>query len=187
MDASKPALKSRLTVFPDGDASEILLDTGDRAAMARALDVKGIRYAHVAPPAEAATLSDDALLAAWADRLDAWCAEAGFASRDLVTVRPDHPERDRLRALFLDEHTHADDEVRWFVDGVAWFFLHLDGHVWRVRCVAGDRLDVPAGTPHWFDMGASPSFRALRLFTDPAGWVAAPTGWAGAAAFRAPA
>ena len=35
---------------------------------------------------------------------------------------------------------------------------------------------MPAGTKHWFDMGASPSFTAVRLFTNPEGWVAQFTG-----------
>ena len=35
---------------------------------------------------------------------------------------------------------------------------------------------VPDGTRHWFDMGPNPFFVAIRLFTNPAGWVANFTG-----------
>lgn len=45
-----------------------------------------------------------------------------------------------------------------------------------VVCGRGDFLNVPAGTPHWFDMGPSPRFTAIRFFTRPDGWVAIPTG-----------
>jgi len=31
---------------------------------------------------------------------------------------------------------------------------------------------VPAGTKHWFDMGAEPYFCAIRFFDNPEGWVA---------------
>jgi 1,2-dihydroxy-3-keto-5-methylthiopentene dioxygenase len=37
-------------------------------------------------------------------------------------------------------------------------------------------ISVPAGTRHWFDMGPTPRFTAIRLFTTPAGWVANFTG-----------
>ncbi len=35
---------------------------------------------------------------------------------------------------------------------------------------------MPDGTRHWFDMGPAPHFVAIRLFTNPAGWVAEMTG-----------
>jgi 1,2-dihydroxy-3-keto-5-methylthiopentene dioxygenase len=48
--------------------------------------------------------------------------------------------------------------------------------VYDAHCVQGDLLSVPAGTQHWFDAGDKPYFTALRVFTDPAGWVAEFTG-----------
>jgi 1,2-dihydroxy-3-keto-5-methylthiopentene dioxygenase len=66
--------------------------------------------------------------------------------------------------------------VRFFVAGSGLFTLHLDDRVYEVLCQAGDLIGVPGGTPHWFDMGPSPSFVALRLFTNPEGWVASFTG-----------
>ena len=35
----------------------------------------------------------------------------------------------------------------------------------------GDLISVPANTKHWFDLGASPKVRAIRIFTDQTGWV----------------
>jgi 1,2-dihydroxy-3-keto-5-methylthiopentene dioxygenase len=35
---------------------------------------------------------------------------------------------------------------------------------------------VPANTRHWFDMSEQPYFIAIRLFNNPAGWVANFTG-----------
>jgi 1,2-dihydroxy-3-keto-5-methylthiopentene dioxygenase len=91
-------------------------------------------------------------------------------------MTPDHPQREAARRKFLDEHTHAEDEVRFFVEGAGAFYLHLGARVFQVVCGAGDLLSVPAGTKHWFDMGPAPRFTVIRLFTDPAGWVAEPTG-----------
>jgi 1,2-dihydroxy-3-keto-5-methylthiopentene dioxygenase len=48
--------------------------------------------------------------------------------------------------------------------------------VFIVECEAGDLMSVPAGTPHWFDMGPRPRFTAIRMFVSPDGWVANYTG-----------
>ena len=34
----------------------------------------------------------------------------------------------------------------------------------------GMRLNVPAGTKHWFDLCSDRRIRAIRLFLDPSGW-----------------
>ena len=87
-----------------------------------------------------------------------------------------HPDRQALRQKFLAEHTHSEDEVRFFVEGRGLFCLHLGEEVLQVLCEAGDWIAVPAGTRHWFDMGPEPHFCALRFFDNPAGWVAEFTG-----------
>jgi 1,2-dihydroxy-3-keto-5-methylthiopentene dioxygenase len=45
-----------------------------------------------------------------------------------------------------------------------------------VLCEKNDLISVPAGTPHWFDMGSEPNFTAIRIFDNPEGWVAQFTG-----------
>ena len=66
-------------------------------------------------------------------------------------MTPDHPERASLRRKFLDEHIHAEDEVRCFVGGQALFCLHIGAEVLLTRCERGDLISVPAGTRHWFN------------------------------------
>jgi 1,2-dihydroxy-3-keto-5-methylthiopentene dioxygenase len=95
---------------------------------------------------------------------------------DVISLVPDHPDREALRRKFLDEHTHAEDEVRFFVAGSGQFTLHIGPRVYEVLCEAGDLIGVPDGTPHWFDMSESPYFVAIRLFTNREGWVADFTG-----------
>ena len=77
-----------------------------------------------------------------------------------------------LREKFLSEHTHDEDEVRFFVEGQGLFCLHINDEVLQVLCQAGDWIAVPAGTKHWFDMGSAPNFCAIRFFDNPEGWVA---------------
>ena len=106
-----------------------------------------------------------------------WTQERGnFPSVDAIRVLPDHPDRESLRQKFLKEHVHAEDEVRFFVEGCGLFCLHIGDEVVQVLCETNDWISVPAGTRHWFDMGAKPCFCTLRFFNNPSGWVAEFTG-----------
>jgi len=94
----------------------------------------------------------------------------------VISLTPDHPDRAALRAKFLNEHTHSEDEVRFFVAGRGQFTLHIGDKIYETLCVQGDLIGVPDGTRHWFDMSESPYFIAIRLFTNKEGWVANFTG-----------
>jgi 1,2-dihydroxy-3-keto-5-methylthiopentene dioxygenase len=118
----------------------------------------------------------DAVLAAYRDSIDRLKDKYGFATADVVSVGPDHPQRIDLRTRFLREHTHRDFEVRFFVDGRGLFYLHPDDRVCAVLCEKGDLLSVPANVRHWFDMGENPYLMCIRLFTTAEGWVADFTG-----------
>lgn len=100
----------------------------------------------------------------------------GFHSVDVVALRPHHPDREAMRGKFLNEHTHDDFEVRFFVEGRGMFYLHVDTRIHAVLCEQGDLISVPARTRHWFDMGSSPDFKCIRFFTAPEGWVGNFTG-----------
>lgn len=123
---------------------------------------------------EGATQGD--VLAAYRERVERLQQECGFVKADVVRVTPETPNHPALREKFLEEHTHAEDEARFFVEGAGLFVIHRAPSVICVLCEAGDLIDVPAGTPHWFDMGPRPRFTAIRLFTSPEGWVARFTG-----------
>lgn len=118
----------------------------------------------------------DEVLEAYAADVERLKKTGGYQSADVVRMRPDHPDREAMRQKFLSEHTHADDEVRFFVEGAGAFYLRNKEQVLQVVCTAGDLLSVPKHTRHWFDMGPKPLFAAIRLFTTPEGWVAEFTG-----------
>jgi 1,2-dihydroxy-3-keto-5-methylthiopentene dioxygenase len=103
-------------------------------------------------------------------------SQYGFKSVDVISLQPDHPEKDALRQKFLSEHTHDDFEVRFFVDGDGLFYIREAGKIHGVLCSRGDLISVPSRVRHWFDMGPRPRFKAIRLFTTPQGWVAYYTG-----------
>jgi 1,2-dihydroxy-3-keto-5-methylthiopentene dioxygenase len=164
---------SRLQIFADTDPAAALLDTRDAAVIAAALAEVGVRFERW--PLKPLAPGDE-VLAVYAEEVDRLTAEGGYRSIDVATIAPDHPERETMRGTFLSEHTHGEDEVRFFVDGEGLFTLHHGDRVFNMLCSAGDLISVPAGMRHWFDMGASPRFTAIRLFVNPDGWIARFTG-----------
>ena len=168
---------SRLRIFDEAHPDEPLLSTDDHAAIARELATIGVTFEQwqaTQPIAPGAT-SDDVMAAYRAD-IDRLVAERGFRSIDVVSIAPDNPQREAMRAKFLDEHFHKEDEVRFFVAGSGLFTLHVEDKVYEIQCVQGDLIAVPDSTRHWFDMGPEPSFVAIRFFTEPDGWVGHFTG-----------
>ncbi len=162
---------SRLKVFAESDPATPILDLTEGSAIAATLAEIGVTFERW--PLRDGTGDPLALYAPEIERLKAM---GGYRSIDCIAVVPDHPDRAALRTKFLDEHVHGEDEVRFFVDGEGLFTLHAAGRVWNLLCRAGDLISVPAGMKHWFDMGAAPRFTAIRMFTNPDGWVAAFTG-----------
>lgn len=167
---------SRLTIYAE-DTGEPIEVVEDGEAIAERLAGIGVRFERwQASQPLAADAGEAEILEAYAEPVTRLKDEYGFAAADVVRLKPDHPDREALRAKFLDEHTHSDFEVRFFVEGSGLFYLHAGGRVHAVLCEQGDLISVPAGTPHWFDMGERPHFTCIRLFTTPEGWVAQYTG-----------
>lgn len=167
---------SVLAIYSDDATGTPEVQT-DYAAIAATLGTLGVRFERwPTGHALAADAGEDAVKRAYAAEIDRLNAEYGFQSVDVVALRPDNPQRAEFRAKFLNEHTHADFEVRFFVDGRGLFYLHVGARVYCVLCEQGDLISVPADTTHWFDMGESPDFKCIRLFVVPDGWVGAFTG-----------
>lgn len=166
---------SRLTVWDAATGAETL-NTQDPAAIAAALAPIGVRFERWEGVETADDATPDEILTAYKPHLDALMGASGAGSADVLSLTPDHPQKEALRAKFLDEHTHTEDEVRFFVRGGGHFVLHVDGKVWDAHCTERDLISVPANTRHWFDAGPEPRFTALRIFTDTSGWVPHYTG-----------
>jgi len=149
----------------------------DHSAIVARLKSAGVQFelwnADQVLPADA---DQQMVIAAYQDSIDQLNKKYGFQTVDVVSLRPDHPQKKEMRQKFLAEHTHDDFEIRFFVDGRGLFYLHIGGKVYMVLCEGGDLISVPARTTHWFDMGSDPSFKCIRFFTTPDGWVGNFTG-----------
>jgi len=167
---------THLCIYADTDSS-VLAHHMDQVSIAQLLAKQGVEYACWATdvPLER-DASNEEVLAAHAESIERLNERHGFQSADVVALGPDHPDREALRQKFIDEHTHDDFEVRFFVHGNGLFYLHIGSRVYALMCSEGDLISVPAGVPHWFDMGEAPDFRCIRLFTTPDGWIANYTG-----------
>ena len=168
---------SRLRIFDEHDPATPLLATSDRREMAA--ELAGIDVAFEQWEAAQAVLPGDppeAIMAAYRADIDRLVAEHGFNSVDVVSIAPDHPDREAMRGKFLEEHAHREKEVRFFVDGSGLFSLHVGDKVYEVLCEKGDLIVVPDSATHWFDMGPAPRFVAIRFFTEADGWVGHFTG-----------
>jgi 1,2-dihydroxy-3-keto-5-methylthiopentene dioxygenase len=168
---------TQLTIYTDTDAQHPLLETQDAATIAEQLQQAGMRFERwQADRPLAADADNDTILAAYRSEIDRLVAEQGFRSYDVVSMNPDHPQKDEFRQKFLAEHRHSEDEVRFFVRGHGLFVIHIDDKVYSLLCEKDDLISVPADTRHWFDMGPNPVFTAIRLFNNKEGWVANFTG-----------
>lgn len=166
---------TRLRIFDEAGGAP-RTDTRDADAIAAALGDIGVRFEQWPSRPLAADAGQDEVLQAFAPEVERLKAEKGYRSVDVIRMVPDHPEKAGLRSKFLSEHRHSEDEVRFFVEGEGLFTLREGERIYAVLCEEGDLISVPAGTRHWFDMGPSPRFTAIRLFTNADGWIANFTG-----------
>jgi 1,2-dihydroxy-3-keto-5-methylthiopentene dioxygenase len=95
----------------------------------------------------------------------------GYQSRDLIVLNPNTPNLDGLLEKFSRPHTHADDEVRYIVDGEGVFgFVCPDGSQMELTLQPEEYINVPAGTEHWFYLTSLRRIKAVRYFVDTLGW-----------------
>jgi 1,2-dihydroxy-3-keto-5-methylthiopentene dioxygenase len=131
---------------------------------------------------QAVELGDDVaaeqVLAAYDEPIRALSAEGGYTTADVVDIHPDTPGLGEMLAKFEKEHTHSEDEVRFIVAGRGLFHVNPEGMdvegtsdgVFAIEVEAGDMINVPRGTRHWFHVCPERRVRAIRLFQDKAGW-----------------
>jgi 1,2-dihydroxy-3-keto-5-methylthiopentene dioxygenase len=171
-----------LTVWPDTDPTTVLFRSSDHSEIQGELKQLGVRF-DTWPVVTGLPLepTSDEVLAAYRPYVDRVVQSEGYVHVDALHMTPtDDPSwvsmAAEARQKFLAEHTHDDDEDRFFARGSGVFYLHVGEKVYGILCEAGDLLSVPANTTHWFDMGSRPDYVAIRFFHDDEGWVGNFTG-----------
>ncbi len=164
---------SKLAIYKENAPGTPLFQSSDSQTIAAELAKLGVRFERWQANVDIAdNASSEEIIEAYRQDIERIVEETGYQSYDVINIYPDHPQKRELRQKFLSEHTHSDDEIRFFVKGKALFTLHIEDKVYEVLCEKDDLISVPANTRHWFDMGENPSFSCIRLFDSPAGWVA---------------
>lgn len=171
-----------LTVWDDTNPTTPLIQTSDRALIAAELNTIGVAYSNYPVRDDVAhTATQDEVIAAYQPLVDQLVAEHGYSLIDVAQLHTgDDPESQAVasaaRQKFLAEHTHDEEEIRFFSAGSGVFYLHVNDRVLAMLCTEGDLLSVPALTTHWFDMGTTPDFTAIRFFHEDDGWIGSFTG-----------
>ena len=119
------------------------------------------------------TATQEDILKAYAKDLHSFMSSGGYQTADVISINKLTENYEAIRAKFLAEHTHSEDEIRFFVDGQGLFWFNIENEpIFNLLCQRGDLISVPAGTKHWFDAGATDPFvKAIRIFIDMSGWV----------------
>jgi len=99
-------------------------------------------------------------------------ASQGYTYHDFVTCSPDKlPCYEEKIKSFFEEHIHADDEVRYCVEGSGYFDVRDKQDQWiRIAMTPGDLITLPAGIYHRFTMDTHNYIKAMRLFVGDPVW-----------------
>lgn len=96
---------------------------------------------------------------------------SGYHSRDLIVLHSAVPNLDAMLSKFEKCHIHADDEVRYIIDGEGVFgFVRPDGSQVELTVQPQEYINVPAGTEHWFYLTSQRRIKAVRYFAGTEGW-----------------
>lgn len=147
----------------------------DPSAVRQFLDTRGIVHERWSADRNLTSgATNEQVLAAYDYLLKPLMEKGGYQTADVILVDGHTSNLEGIREKFIREHTHSEDEVRVFVEGQGFFWFHKEGRddeVFALLCERGDLISVPANTKHWFDLGEPPMVRAIRIFTEQAGWV----------------
>lgn len=96
----------------------------------------------------------------------------GYVKWDIISLSDSNPNLEELLKKFEQVHTHTEDEVRAIATGSGIFVIKGKDGYFDVKLSPGDVISVPEGNPHFFTLTEERNVVAVRLFIDPAGWVA---------------
>lgn len=92
--------------------------------------------------------------------------------QEIVNIRRDTlPDYDAKIKMFYQEHIHADEEIRYVLDGAGYFDVRDAQDRWvRICCKKGDLIVLPEGIYHRFTLDTGDYVKAMRLFVGEPVW-----------------
>jgi 1,2-dihydroxy-3-keto-5-methylthiopentene dioxygenase len=109
------------------------------------------------------------LLTLYRDLVNEIKRDYNYLYADVTQLTNDDPLSVVMRSQFISEHTHDEDETRFFIEGEVLVYIHVNEKVHILQCGAGDLLIIPRKVKHWMDIGPMPSFTAIRWYSTPEG------------------
>lgn len=106
------------------------------------------------------------------ERLAAIRKVRGFSYDDIVSISRDTlPDYEAKLAIFYTEHLHADEEIRYVLEGSGYFDVRGKQDEWiRIACKKGDMILLPEGIYHRFTLDEGDYVKAMRLFVGDPVW-----------------
>uniref|UniRef100_UPI0037E90EB7 acireductone dioxygenase n=1 Tax=Semicossyphus pulcher TaxID=241346 RepID=UPI0037E90EB7 len=100
--------------------------------------------------------------------------DQGYSYMDIITIRRDTlPDYEAKLKIFYSEHLHLDDEIRYVLDGQAYFDIRDKQDRWiRIWMTKGELITLPAGIYHRFTPDETHFTKAMRLFIGEPVWKA---------------
>lgn len=100
--------------------------------------------------------------------------DRGYSYMDLIEICPDKLENYEEKVKnFFREHMHADEEIRYCLEGSGYFDVRDKDDKWiRIRIREGDMIILPAGIYHRFTLDSAKYTKLMRLFIGEPVWTA---------------
>ena len=111
-----------------------------------------------------APILEEDVLKIYANEIERVMSEYNYNQVDLATMKPNDTFAVSIRGRYLSEHTHEEDEARFFLAGKVLIYLNIDENIHILECGCGDFVLIPAGVKHWMDIGPSPDYTVIRWF-----------------------